>query len=386
MENRNKLRDHLNILREIDVSAVATDEKLFNYKEIDTELRLIFKSAQTALNYPGFIDELPEQDAQQILNAVVGLYNVLLDIMDHRYDSTWLAQNYNNTVDNVKNRYRELYKLLVVPVREYSSSLESNEARIQEFVSENDKLRQDLEKMKNEYVNVVQHAQDAASDISTVELSKHFESLIGVRISYRWSDRKKEYLERKKPYEVKSKKSKDKRIKNFMKTKWLWLSLLLKYLKVNIRRFIFSFDSGYERSSRNWLNIIFTLIILTIALGFYIKLDIDNIISNKLINTQSIFAIALVKLVLILAPIYAIKFSIRNYSANKHLAVVNQHKAVVMKTLLAFADRQDISSEIKGEIMTTAVKETFATPETGFVKEKEGISNIEQNIFDRIKT
>lgn len=162
-----------------------------------------------------------------------------------------------------------------------------------------------------------------------------------------------------------------------------WLLYLALFIFKKVKIILLGYESGYERSARLWLDATVIFVGVTLGAAFYAKHDLDQLINNNK-NPQAILAIALVKLLIIVAPLYAVRFSSRNFSSNKHLAAVNRHKAVVMKTLLSFMDRKNISPVVKGELMNIAVRETFVTPETGLLSGKEAEASIEQNIFERV--
>lgn len=387
MEHRDKLSQRLKELATLRSGEIVTDERLFNFKEIEAEVSLVLDSAQAALDYPGFVDELPEPDAQQLSTAVEGMFAILSKISRSRYDSTWLGQYYQNAIDEVKNRYRELYNSLVKPIREYSNSIESNEARLKELLSEVDalkgesaKIRAESAKAREESEAVAKQAQEAAAKVSTVELSKHFDSLVGDKKSYTWADRKRNFKRNSKNTDVKNNWLVAKRrAYNF----YLKLYSLIYYLWKKAFITLVSYNEGYQRDARFWFYGVLISVAATIKIADYIKDDFNDSIRDA-DEPQAIIAIALVKILLIVAPLYAVRLSVRNYSANKHLAVINQHKSVVMKTLLAFMARKEIASPIKGDITIEAVRETFVTPETGFINNKDRNTSIEQNIFDRI--
>lgn len=186
MDQKQRLKEAVERLMTLSVNNIVTDERLFSFREIQRELSTLFSAAKTANSYPDFIEELPDRDAEQLAGEIEALYSKIDEISAHRYDSEWLSPNYNGTIDEIRNRYAQLYKLLVVPVREYASSLGANEKRIQDLIA-------DLSKAREESKSTIEQAQEATADISTVELSHHFESLVGVPMNYSWSRKKREF-------------------------------------------------------------------------------------------------------------------------------------------------------------------------------------------------
>ncbi len=73
MDETRRFKERLQQLKDLNTTEIITSEKLFSFKEIKTELELILKSVDLALNYPDFVSELPAQDASQISGELEGV-------------------------------------------------------------------------------------------------------------------------------------------------------------------------------------------------------------------------------------------------------------------------------------------------------------------------
>jgi len=73
MDETRRFKERLQQLKDLNTTEIITSEKLFSFKEIKTELELILKSVDLALNYPDLVSELPAQDASQISCELEGV-------------------------------------------------------------------------------------------------------------------------------------------------------------------------------------------------------------------------------------------------------------------------------------------------------------------------
>lgn len=150
------------------------------------------------------------------------------------------------------------------------------------------------------------------------------------------------------------------------------LTLVVAYM---IYRFALIFNSkyvgGYKRASVLWANGVVIALIIT-AVYTYITIK-----SLKLNPNDINVAEALIKAVLLLAPIYFIRFCVRNFNANKHLGATNLHRATSIRIFESFI--QSINSDNK-EVYSQMAKIVFELDETGFITRREGAGGSESTI------
>lgn len=97
------------------------------------------------------------------------------------------------------------------------------------------------------------------------------------------------------------------------------------------------------------------------------------------------------RIVSLLAPAYFVRLCVQNYRANKHLAVLNTHRATISRVVGAFAknlatDRQEESLQLeslrqKGSIYLKAAELVFDPGETGFLTRGTGAGSSD-NFFE----
>jgi hypothetical protein len=128
---------------------------------------------------------------------------------------------------------------------------------------------------------------------------------------------------------------------------------------------------GYERAATLWFLAAIVSVLITAAYAWLLVHQLGgNLGWEQLIP----------KLVTLLAPAYLIRFSVQNYKANKHLAVLNIHKATVTRVAKLFADQIAVSIEslkrdeliTRASIVDKAASVVFDPGETGFITTKEG--------------
>jgi hypothetical protein len=77
--------------------------------------------------------------------------------------------------------------------------------------------------------------------------------------------------------------------------------------------------------------------------------------------------------------------SLRNYSTNKHLEVLNEHRQNTLKTFLAFYNAESVTEETKSLIITQATKSMFEAGDTGYLRQTGGSSSLTLNLADIVQ-
>ena len=80
---------------------------------------------------------------------------------------------------------------------------------------------------------------------------------------------------------------------------------------------------------------------------------------------------------LLAAPAYLIRFAVRNFNANKHLATLNKHRAAAIQVAAQFVQGMNKENE---SAYVELIKLLFAPEETGFITRRDGAgadSNVE---------
>lgn len=134
-----------------------------------------------------------------------------------------------------------------------------------------------------------------------------------------------------------------------------------------------SFDTQadeHNEASKNWMHAVIGSgsIVGAIALIFSLNIVFEWESLNNLLDNGAVLTI---KLVILGIALIALRFSIKNYSANKHLYVINKHRANVLKGMEAFRTSA-VSDETKDAVLLSAVGSAFGHVESGFITTKEG--------------
>ena len=145
----------------------------------------------------------------------------------------------------------------------------------------------------------------------------------------------------------------------------------------------------YEKSKLNYLKIgsaeiWFTMGLALLVFGFrffYDELNFEIIDST---DYKKLIPVIAKKALFITIWIFALRFSFRNYSINKNLAVINLHRRNVMNSFRLFLqslDKED--KEIRATILSEISKSISNQNQTGYLKDI-GISTPWQKLKDYI--
>lgn len=135
------------------------------------------------------------------------------------------------------------------------------------------------------------------------------------------------------------------------------------------------FFSGYRGAARMWFIISILLFGVTFwAVSRQLLPYIDSLATlsseGAEIRASVIYATLVVKALVLLVPVYAIRFCLKNYGANKHLAADALHKAKTLQTLQTYLAITKDNASATGEVAVTVAKLVFAPADSGFANLK----------------
>jgi len=125
---------------------------------------------------------------------------------------------------------------------------------------------------------------------------------------------------------------------------------------------IFDKQSSTHKNNSNWW--LFSIFLLLAGLiGFGIYLLCSPIIIN---NTESLIHNTIARVVILTALFYALTLSIKNYKAQKHNQVINQHRHNALNTFETFSGASNNDTVTKSAILLEATRCIFATQNSGY--------------------
>lgn len=312
--------DQITALAEIDPTDVLlTDDKHFSLGDSQEYLNRIVQGAKDIVEHPGFWNELPRPTQTSLHNEAETILRVVRAVRDNRDNPQWLSTQIDGHVESLTNLYNTVYPWFVTAIREYKNSQDTQKQEVASLLKE----LKGVEKSAKESSKL---ATEASSTISTVELSRFFDEVANGSKSAVAKEKK----EHKHTWKY--------RVPSYSADARRWfIGVLLSIAATGLTAY-FAFRGVLEES-----------------------LTLEEVIARGLILT---------------APAYAIKFCARHYAVNKQLQVTNTHRAVVMKTLLAFLQREEITPEVRESIITEAAKQAFKGTDTNHQSEADSVIEI----------
>jgi hypothetical protein len=131
----------------------------------------------------------------------------------------------------------------------------------------------------------------------------------------------------------------------------------------------------YTSQGRRWFWTIWGIAIVSIAavVAIHLWLPLPSITVVDIVRYSSTKLLVMSILYIVLA------IAIRNYSAAKHNAVINRHRACAMQTFEAFREAGE-REETKDAVLKQATEAIFSMQRTGFISKDAGISAPQQII------
>lgn len=283
----------------------------FKLGEMKGKLELLRQGAADLINTPAYWNELPTPTQKSLVEETNTLMRVIDEIAGTKDNTSWLTSQLPDRLASLQVLYEKLYKWYVAGIREYKSANETSKKQVRDLVKEIDGLKATLVSTNQEASEAAKNAKDAASTVSTVELSQHFDEVAnGAKIQKTT-------------------------IKNIHKYSW-WILIL--------------FQDSYKMAAQRWLIGVYIFTAITGVVAYSILHDVGEIKTLEEV---------LAKALILGAPAYGIKFSARNYRINKDHQVKNAHRAVVMKTLLAFLSREGLDDQTRNRVVEEAASQAF---------------------------
>jgi hypothetical protein len=313
--------DQIIALSELDPNEILyVDDKHFNLGDSKDYVDRIVQGAKDIATHPGFWKELPQPTQRSLRNEAETILKLTQTIRDNKDNTQWLSSELSNYIDGIMSVYNTVYPWFVTAVREYKNSQDTQR-------QEADALINDLKGATKSAKNASKLATEASARISTTELSRFFDEVANGEPDSRESTKGKH-----------------------KKTWWL-------------RR-----TDGYATDARRWFAGVILSILATavVALAAFWHAEFTSI------TPEEVFAKALI----LAAPAYAIKFCAKNYTLNRQLQVTNTHRSVVMKTLLAFMERQEVSDEVRAGVIIEAARQAFKSTDPSGPSEPDSVIEI----------
>lgn len=336
-----------------------------------------------------FRQKITTQSKENIEGQINGTCDQFDRINQLRVDNN-LAGNLPEIIRNLSANLEE-FRLKFLNPRKIDA-LEGSR-NVGETLKQLDQTRNDAENIKNQVQEVLKLSQEFISRAGDTELADHFHRLYNGRTFKQMVDIENQasstgFLPRitrlnKRDFlyiilvmalavAVLSQNVLRHFIENDMTKLYIGLGFLIIILAIwAIHKLIKSFNEkytgGYQRSSMLWsVGVVVSLIFVAIYSFFVVK-------ALKINSNDINFGEAFIKAVVLIAPLYLVRFCARNFSANKHLATTNLQRAVSTRAFRPFI--QQLTPESAGaqkEVYMTMTGILFKQDESGFITRKEG--------------
>ncbi len=102
-------------------------------------------------------------------------------------------------------------------------------------------------------------------------------------------------------------------------------------------------------------------------------------------STPEVVAQSILKVLFLSALTIGLFQSLKNYSANKHLQVVNDHRQSAIDTFQAFYEASADNAELRSAILTQATKTIFELGDTGYLSKGNSQSSLTLNLPDIVQ-
>lgn len=291
---------------------LRADAPEYNFNEVKAQVGTALDTIiELEQNYDFWV-ALPQRHRDSITTKVSQILGILDEVQNFNpeQDNAWTQRN--NLVTRFNNEYREFYEQLIERLQAYLGQRAYSQELAGEFGKQAKLELDEIRKTKGE-IDKVKQAVDEAATIASDTAST---------ATAQFFDEEAEQH-------------------NGIAGKWLIAVIVLSGV-VAIVTFIFSLSV-----ITNWN-------------------EPEKVIANTTLLT--------LKLVVIGVSVLALRFTTKNYNANKHLAVVNKHRANVLKSIEAHRTTA-VSDATKDTVLAAGVATAFSHVETGYITIKEGAGN-----------
>ncbi len=126
---------------------------------------------------------------------------------------------------------------------------------------------------------------------------------------------------------------------------------------------------GEHRDAANlwfWGSVVLILLTAAVAILLYWTIDIENSWDSPANVHKVVF-----KLAVLTTLFYLISQSVKNYRINKHLEVVNRHRATALRTFRTFVENAGETDDVRHAVLIETTKTIFAPVSTGYVENED---------------
>jgi hypothetical protein len=337
-----------------------------NFAEAEKEIERIYQWEADYFSVDAYREQLPLDNRTAIENEFLTAINQFQEIATlRRTNVPALMQEKESRIASIKTLYRTIYEQFVKDYRGWKTENQGAEysQRIENIVQQaNAAVEQTLaaeKKVKAREKEVAGHAaatREATQEIGLSELAKYFYQL--VKGDNDW---------------MKEKKGKRPNGDSFF----------YKKIVANLR--------GYAGAARIWLLLAIISIGITawVAHALFTPFVQDLTITGGQYadkTTGFVYAVLTAKALVLLAPFYAIRFCLKNYGSNKHLAVDALHKAKTLQTLSAYLAISRDDKAATREIAVAVAQLVFTSTDSGFIAKKGDYESPSINITNPLKS
>lgn len=382
-----RIQQRFNGYTEQDILGQANQQPI-----IEPEASLInrvFETVRLYLNDQTFRKSLPLQAQQNIEGQINAICDQFDQIRSYRSQSA-LPQNLNGIISNLSSYLEEIRMRWLVP---YKMSVIEGNADTGKAVDSLQKTLKEAERIKESISSVLKLSEELVSLRGASDLANFYHRL------YNGSDFTEEPVKKKaqkKLYKPKNdvllltilssifvgmvshpfwnilKGLSKQTIASTLIAAGTLLLLTLFYLTYRfVGWFNRKYTDGYERAAQIWVLALIGSLLLT---AFYSFFTIWSLHLNQ--NNVNVGE-AIIKAILLLAPLYLVRFCARNFNASKHLSISTRHRAVSIRVFESFI--KPLNADNK-ETYVEMVKLIFRADQTGYVTEKDGAGSIDTNI------
>jgi hypothetical protein len=336
-----KLNEIHNKYQSLDRAEIIKSGDSTNLTDIQSEVDKIYEWENDYFESEDYRNQLPEPSRKDIENEFENASNMFSQIVTMRgSDIAQFAQHKASFIETIRNYYRSLYNNFVKDFRGWKlDHYQADRLKELDAIFADAKKRQ--KNIKEKEAEVEQRASDTAEltqDIGLSQLAKYFYQL--------YSGDNEWIIDENKKWAKRS-----------------WHSLL-------------RFFRGYRGASRLWM--LFSLVAFGVAfyvadsqlLPFVKELTTVKADGSSNVNASLVYAVLIAKSLVLLVPVYAIRFCLKNYGSNKHLAADALHKAKTLQTLPTFLAIPRGDDAAIRDITTSVSQLVFTPAQSGFIAQK----------------
>jgi hypothetical protein len=301
--------DKLNNIKDCNIGSLLREGSEFNFLDIKEKVQFTISVIERLLDNYEFWQQLPEVDKVDINNKVDQIIQVFekMSGFDSKRDNAWSERA--GIISSFESQYKQFYSYLVEKLNSFLGQKAYSQELSSKFGEEAKIDLAEIRKYKKEIEKIKIDVQNAQT------ISGDIASTVTANFFDSQAEIYKELAKR-----------------------WL-IAVICSGVVVFIISVIFSLSA-------------------TVKIN-----NLDAILNNS--------ATLAVHIIILSITLISLKFSIKNYSANQHLYVVNKHRANVLKSMEAFRTSA-ASDESKDTVLISAVNAAFGHIETGLISTKEG--------------